>query len=168
MANAKRKTRPTAPARKPAAKAVSTTPAHKDGHSHKFITRTIQTIVTIPTKPIRLAAGPQLITIRTRDPGESVPCIFDIGGSCTTGGRGITVTLSYLDPATMTTSVLATAATTCVGGHWSVTFDMTGSGLSAGTELFVDAQIDRLDPSDPLVSAYLNLFTAHDCPIIAM
>jgi hypothetical protein len=169
MANSKKKSKTAAPARS-AAKAPAQVGAQlPNGEECKFITRTVHAIVTMASQecPPQPAAGQQSITIRSHEPGESVPCLFTVRGGCSTGGRGITVTLSYLDPTTMTTVPVATGSTSCVGGRWSYTFDLNGSGLPAGTTLFVDAQIDRYSPFEPLINAYMNLYTSTACPIIA-
>lgn len=169
MAKSKKTANTAAPTRSPAKAPTRDGESQSNGEECKFITRTVHAIVTMASEecPPTPSAGIRSITIRSHEPGESVPCRFTVGGGCNTGGRGITVTLSYLDPATMTSVPIATGSTSCVAGRWSYTFDLTGSGLPAGTTLYVDAQIDRSSPFDPLINAYMNLYTATDCPIIA-
>ena len=58
---------------------------------------------------------------------------------------------------------LSSSSTSCIGGRWSATVDLTGSGLPARTAIFIDAQVDRASISDPFVNAYFNVYTAGAC-----
>ena len=89
MADAKKKAKSTAPTRTPAKATTRDGESRANGEACKFITRTVHAIVA----GVRRRASPRptsrttaVITIRSHEPGESVPCRFTVGARTLYGG----------------------------------------------------------------------------------
>jgi hypothetical protein len=159
-----------APKSKPAkpGPAAATTPSAKgDGQpavEPKLTVRTMPCVVI--GRRAEVTAAPISISMDSHDPGQRVDCTFNLSGPCNTGTKGITIRVSVFDPALWTTQEVAVYSASCVGGRWTCTVDFAplGLGLSAGTELYVDAQINMNSPSDPFIHSYFNLYLRTPCP----